>query len=79
MQAKTYINSTLDEFSKQIDELTIIRNELRTKVQVKQADFKKVKKEVILEKEEVTKLNKQIVASQNQSAKITADSNDIYK
>lgn len=61
IKAKNSINSTLDSFSKQIDDLTLLRNELRTKVQAKKKDLAKIKQDIVLEKEGVTKLNKQII------------------
>lgn len=79
IKAKNSINSTLDSFSKQIDDLTLLRNELRTKVQAKKKDLAKIKQDIVLEKEGVTKLNKQIIVIQNQQNKINGDSADLYK
>ena len=64
MQSQSNVNNTLDSFSKQIDELTVLRNELRTKVQVKKKDLQKLKLDIVHEKEEVAKLNKMIIVNE---------------
>lgn len=61
LRAQHNINNTLDAFSKQIEELSLIKNKMKAKVQSVKKDLAKIKNETITEKENVIKLNKQII------------------